>query len=750
MSQKTEKNFSLNEWVTRRAANGHMNASDEQSAESALPERMAVAQAGQARDVLSPSQSVVSASAAGRRVVVEMPAPRAQAEQETDTENEMPSAVTKKEAPVQNASVTPVSSIGGMVAAGQQIQIVRLLQDLGDRLRQSEKEREVLWRELENARRTISDMDDKLSKSEKMWVTLESRMAQDPNAQAQNQEREKERSEMMAYRRRIEEKLAALETTTGSALVRVEDALAESAKVSKRLEQTQHDRARLQRKIESLEDAVTQTQDALKAKALVLLTDQALANRTGLPQMPAVAREEAPRIQTQPQVAPVLNARQEQMKDPLRAYSFQQKIEQVRNFFDRGFLKTALIGVVIGLGLAGGWWLATRAPQTAPVVNSQLQQGIVEPVAQSQEQLMNDIARMANQIEPGATSTAANDPVVTDESVTPAEIARTLEQQAKAQFDGTKPMTPVTERIQADGDLPASVRDMETKAFQNDGEAQHDLAAIYTAGHAGVKKDLAKARAWFTQAAHNNVANAQYNLGVLHHQGLGMPANMNEAMILYRLAAAQNHPEAQYNLGIAHIEGIGAERNPALAAYYFEQAAANGVVEAAYNLGLIFENGMLGEAQPDEAVFWYKLAADRGNQSARAALTKLTQQLGMTRDDVNRIVARIQSTKPDALGKAQAAPDNSSAVTTTPAPTTAPVPAKPKAQAAANPTVTAKIQDQLSQLGLYDGAADGVINSKTSDAIRAYQQNAGLDVDGKPSEDLLIRLLASDMNLPTP
>lgn len=747
MSQKTEKNFSLNEWVTRRAANGPAGVAEDQNSE----------QAQQVNEAVTASAATLS----GRRVVIESPVPRTQDDGTSHeekmsnipqkTSNQTPSSPSSSSEPVvQTASVTPVSSIGGMVAAGQQIQIVRLLQDLGDRLRQSEKEREVLWRELESARRIITDMDDKLSKSEKMWVSLESRLTQEPQTQAQIQEREKERAEMLAYRRRIEEKLAALETTTGSALVRVEDALAESAKVSKRLEQTQNDRARLQRKIESLEDAVTQTQDALKAKALVLLTDHALASRTTLPQMPAVSSNDMPRVQAPVSPPPILNARQEQMRDPLEESRARLRWESVQQFFDQSFFKTLMIGTVIGLGLAGGWWLATRTPTTtvtravssvAPAVTSEIQ-----PAAQSQEDLMNDIARMANQLEPGAAPTDMPQSM-NENAASPAEIARTLEQQAKTQFDSQKPTTAVTERLNADGDLPAPVRSMETKAFNNDGEAQHDLAAIYTAGHAGVTKNLDKARAWFTEAAHNNVANAQYNLGVLHHQGLGTAVNMNEAMMLYRLAAAQNHPEAQYNLGIAHIEGIGAERNSALAAYYFEQAAANGVVEAAYNLGLIHENGMLGEAQPDEAVFWYKLAADRGNAAARTSLEKLTQQLGMTQDDINRIATRIGENRPDALGKLPT-PKTTSPAPSAPSAEQKPL-TKPTAQTSMNPSVTAKIQDQLSQLGLYDGAADGVMNDQTKDAIRAYQKSAGLKEDGQASEDLLVRMLASSMNMPT-
>jgi peptidoglycan hydrolase-like protein with peptidoglycan-binding domain len=49
----------------------------------------------------------------------------------------------------------------------------------------------------------------------------------------------------------------------------------------------------------------------------------------------------------------------------------------------------------------------------------------------------------------------------------------------------------------------------------------------------------------------------------------------------------------------------------------------------------------------------------------------------------------------------------------------------------------AGIQRALAEHGFYNGAADGVAGSATTRAIRAYQQKAGLPVDGEPSKSLL-------------
>ena len=58
----------------------------------------------------------------------------------------------------------------------------------------------------------------------------------------------------------------------------------------------------------------------------------------------------------------------------------------------------------------------------------------------------------------------------------------------------------------------------------------------------------------------------------------------------------------------------------------------------------------------------------------------------------------------------------------------------------------AQVQEQLARLKLFNGPADGLGGPDTEDAIRTYQKQNGLPVTGKPSEDLLVRLLASEIN----
>lgn len=115
----------------------------------------------------------------------------------------------------------------------QQLQIVRLLTDLGDRLRQSEKEREILWKEVDTCRKMIAEMEGRGDKTEKAFLTLENHYQQGEdvvknllNKQAaleqKIQEQNKELDDARKSQDKLLEKVSSVETAAGSAIVRVE------------------------------------------------------------------------------------------------------------------------------------------------------------------------------------------------------------------------------------------------------------------------------------------------------------------------------------------------------------------------------------------------------------------------------------------------------------------------------------------------------------------------------------------------
>jgi TPR repeat protein len=667
MTEQTEKDkkFNLEDWVTNRAANqAPAEREDKQINAYQAPRTVS-------------GVITMTGNGAATAQVVRTPSQDANGAAEQNDTMRSASSNTK---PV----VEPLRFASALGTASQQIQIVRLLQDLGDRLRASEKEREILWRELESTRKLIGDIDGKAEKVEKAYLTLENKVSSQPDHKNDIETQKKSLDDVMAEQKKLLDKISSLETTAGSTVVRVEDVLTENHKLAKRLDQVAQDKIRLQRKMDIMEETLTQTQDALKAKALVLLTDQALAQRTALPQVQAFTDQDKERLAfLQQQNTQNINQQAAQIAAHTAGKSVPNSTsddsssmvwwKQGADMFGNNantWRKVATVGL-IALGIAGGFALSKLTP--TPVQSNAEQVGDVVPAAgeKSQEELMADIATMANQIEPAATSSDQQDANMASSFTSPETMdkIRASEESALKNFESKMPAGDVSARIVTDKNLTGNAKELETKALAGDANAQHDLAALYSAGHAGVTADYKRAVAWFTEAAHNEMPNAQYNLGVLKQQGLGTAQDTKGAMDLYRLAAMHNHPEAQYNLGIASIEGIGAEYDPSIAAYYFERAAANGIVEAAYNMGLIQENGLLGDSQPDEAVFWYKLGADKGHAESQKALTQLKTQLAMKDEDVTRIFNRIQALRPNALGNGAGAANASASNEVTPAAT---------------------------------------------------------------------------------
>jgi TPR repeat protein len=457
-----------------------------------------------------------------------------------------------------------------------------------------------------------------------------------------------------------------------------------------------------------------------------------------------------------------------------------------------------------------------QEPSAAPLTPAQMAR-MEQITLQEQQNLAlfeqdpDMLAAQLNNIEPAAPSimtedmstdsaanTTKNVPQASIESA-PTEAPRVQQAAATANapireisiqdfLSGQTNPAPLRARIPSDSTLPEIIKEVEIKAYEGVPEAQHDLAAIYTAGHGGVPIDFERAATWFRESAIQGVANARYNLGVLYHQGLGVPQDINLAVQWYRAAAENGHAEAEYNLGIAAIEGIGTNHNPAKAADYFQRAANGGIMEAAYNLGLIHENGLAGAPNTNEALFWYSKAADMGSADAKTALDQLVQAKGLLPAELDRIIKETTAKQPARAGKAtndaplkkeatsqqqnspariqqaaaiQAQPlasADKAPTALTNAPTLAAledmtdlnavnnaIPRFPMPQESFDAATVAQIQEQLVRLGLFPGPPNGFFDALTTDSIKAYQKEFELRVDGRPTQALLVHMMTRDL-----
>ena len=73
--------------------------------------------------------------------------------------------------------------------------------------------------------------------------------------------------------------------------------------------------------------------------------------------------------------------------------------------------------------------------------------------------------------------------------------------------------------------------------------------------------DYAAALKEWRPLAEQGDADAQYNLGVMHDTGQGVPQDYKTAVKWFRLAAEQGNAAAQNNLGVMYEEGQGIIQN---------------------------------------------------------------------------------------------------------------------------------------------------------------------------------------------
>jgi TPR repeat protein len=95
-------------------------------------------------------------------------------------------------------------------------------------------------------------------------------------------------------------------------------------------------------------------------------------------------------------------------------------------------------------------------------------------------------------------------------------------------------------------------------------------------------------------------AQAQYNLGVMHDQGLiGVKQDYKRAVQWYRRAAEQGFAKAQYNLGIMYENGDGVIHDYVMAHMWLNIASSNGDEGAVGERNALA--GKLSAAQINEA-----------------------------------------------------------------------------------------------------------------------------------------------------
>jgi len=97
----------------------------------------------------------------------------------------------------------------------------------------------------------------------------------------------------------------------------------------------------------------------------------------------------------------------------------------------------------------------------------------------------------------------------------------------------------------------------------------------------------------YQSKANHGDADAQFNLALLYHRGVGTPRDDKNAIYWYNKAAEQGHVNAQYSLGDLYRRGGGKEvpRDYKQAINWLTKAAEQGCADAQYSLGDLYRYG---------------------------------------------------------------------------------------------------------------------------------------------------------------
>ncbi len=169
------------------------------------------------------------------------------------------------------------------------------------------------------------------------------------------------------------------------------------------------------------------------------------------------------------------------------------------------------------------------------------------------------------------------------------------------------------------GDYATALKEWRPLAEQGDARAQFLLGKMYANG-LGVPQDDKEAVIWGILAAEKGHSGAQSFVGAMYANGRGVTQDEKEAAKWYRMAAEQGVDDAQYLLGAMYEEGGGVPQDDREAVKWFRLAAEQGHNSAQVSLGAMYANGR-GVPQDDrEAVKWYRVAAEQGDASAQFKL----------------------------------------------------------------------------------------------------------------------------------
>jgi len=160
--------------------------------------------------------------------------------------------------------------------------------------------------------------------------------------------------------------------------------------------------------------------------------------------------------------------------------------------------------------------------------------------------------------------------------------------------------------------------DLKSMAKSGDAVAQYNLGRFYDDQESGGRRkarDDRQAVSWYTKAAEQGLADAQFDLGRMYVTGTGITQDVELGVSWQLKAAEQGLARAQFAIGKRYLSGVDLTQDYQQAFDMFLKAANQGFVGAQYQLGAMLFHG---EGVPQDLVQahkWFNIASTSDGES---------------------------------------------------------------------------------------------------------------------------------------
>ena len=128
--------------------------------------------------------------------------------------------------------------------------------------------------------------------------------------------------------------------------------------------------------------------------------------------------------------------------------------------------------------------------------------------------------------------------------------------------------------------LSLAVEQTRKAAEGGDAQSQYLLGVAYLEGN-GVRQNAKESFRWFSMAAEQGLADAQYQTAAFLHTGTGCTLDKAASAAMWLRASEQNHAPSMCCYGLARFRGDGVEQNKREGFEYLRNAAKLGEANAA-------------------------------------------------------------------------------------------------------------------------------------------------------------------------